>query len=468
MSHLTISRSDARYGKMRSLGKYRNGLLLLLLLLLFGQVLNSSTLIEFQVAKESRSQNHHETIKEKKEYRLQVRLTNHTVEQHSEGTTQIRDFKENKTYLSKGQDGQYTASSLFSEIGFRIYEFRSRTILQEALDASGVNQTPLDHVLIEHLFSLDIDNPTQIKTKNRKRKTTFLHRNKRLFQCSREGFPLNEKEMERFLLFLRYRYGLHPRILEELEKGNQIPKSMSIHRYYLGVEKYRLSTISVESTIDESKKNIAKVILPENHRVFELCSAVIEKSQDDYTRACTTFLQKAVQEAEKENHLDSMVLFLKYRLATGEEMPSEFLEFEERLNEDKDVILLNSSIDPHSKEAAELAVENLERLEGKMREGRSVLLVLRANILAAFGKHAEAIDLFLEALTMEPMLAGAWKDLGDIYYVQYDTRHAWACWDTGRYLNRYHPLFKSIDEFERQLRHDHPEFFLREVEANSL
>lgn len=449
--------------EMRSWGKYRSRLLLLLL---FGQVLNGSTLIEFQVAKESRPQTHYEAIKEKKEYRLQVRLNDHTVEQHSEGTIQILDFKENKIYLSKGQDSQYTTSSLFSDIGLRIYEFRNRMILRDVLDASGVNQTPLDHVFIEHLFSLDIDNPTQIKTKKRKRKTTFLHRNKRLFQCSRDGFPLNEQEMERFLLFLRYRYGLHPRILEELEKGKEIPKRMSIHRYHLGVEKYRLSTVSVESTIDESQKDLAKVILPERHRVFELCAAVNEKSQDDYIRACTTFLQRAVQEAEKENYLDSMVLFLKYRLATGEEMPAEFLDFEERLNEDKDVILLNSSIDPHSKEAAELAVENLERLEGEMRKGKSVLLILRANILAAFGKHAEAIDLFLEALTMAPMLAGAWKDLGDIYYVQYDTRHAWACWDTGRYLNRYHPLFKSIDEFERQLRRDHPEFFLREVEAS--
>lgn len=438
----------------------------LVFLLLFGQVLHATTRIEFQVKKEGRYQNHYETVKENKEYTLQVQLGDHTVEERSEGTIRIRDFKENKIYLSRGRDGRYTASSLFSDIGFRIYEFRNRMMLREVLDASGVKENPLDHVLMEHLFSLDIDNPTQIKTKKRKRKITFLHRNKRLFQCSREGYPLNDHEMERFMLFLRYRYGLHPRILEELEKEREIPKNMSIHRYYLGVEKYSLSAVSVDSPIDESRGEATKLILPEEHRIFELCAVINRKSKDDYTRACTSFLERAVEEAEKGNYLDSMVLFLKYRLASGAEMPEEFLPFEERFNNDDDVALLNSSIDPHSKESAELALENLERLEKKLREGRSVLMILRANILAAFGKHSEAIDLFLEALTMQPMIAGAWKDLGDIYYVQYDTRHAWACWDTGRYLNGDHPLFRSIDEFEWQLRHDHPEFFLREVEEN--
>ena len=438
----------------------------LVFLLLFGQALHASTRIEFRVKKASRYQNHHETVKENKEYNLQVRLDDHTVEERSEGAIQIHDFKENKIYLSSGRDGQYTASSLFSDIGFRIYEFRNRMMLRDVLNASGLKENPLDHVLMEHLFSLDIDDPTQIKTKKRKRKITFLHRNKRLFQYSRNGYPLNEHEMERFMLFLRYRYGLHPRILEELEKEKKIPKSMLIHRYYLGVERYSLSTVSVDSSIDESRVEATKLILPEDHRVFELCAVVNRKSKDDYTRACTSFLKRAVEEAEKGNYLVSMVLFLKYRLAAGAEMPEEFLPFEERFNNDRDVALLNSSIDPHSKESAELALENLERLEGKLREGKSVLLILRANILAAFGKHSEAIDLFLEALTTQPMIAGAWKDLGDIYYVQYDTRHAWACWDTGRYLNRDHPLFRSIDEFERQLLHDHPEFFLKEVEES--
>lgn len=57
------------------------------------------------------------------------------------------------------------------------------------------------------------------------------------------------------------------------------------------------------------------------------------------------------------------------------------------------------------------------------------------------------------------MLAGAYKDLGDLLRMQYDSPRAWRCWDTGRRLALGFVNFEAVNKFEASMVAQHPEYF---------
>jgi hypothetical protein len=67
--------------------------------------------------------------------------------------------------------------------------------------------------------------------------------------------------------------------------------------------------------------------------------------------------------------------------------------------------------------------------------------------------------LFMEVLQANPVLAGAYKDLGDLLLMQYDSPRAWRSWDTGRRLALGFVNFEAVNKFEASMVAQHPEYF---------
>jgi len=76
------------------------------------------------------------------------------------------------------------------------------------------------------------------------------------------------------------------------------------------------------------------------------------------------------------------------------------------------------------------------------------------------GEREMAKQMLLQVLAENPSITAAWKDLGDIYYADYDTEHAWQCWDIGRRLSPGHKLFSTVNKMEQKLETEYPQFFL--------
>jgi len=421
-------------------------------------------MLTFVVTEENEKPKGDEITKEESEYELEVYLGESVIEEQSQGDICTRDFGDKKIYrFSEGASG-FVTSSLFSDIGFRVYEFQNRMMLGGALGAAGIEDNPMDHVLMEHLFSLTSDKETVLKRKQKKSTVIFSHKDKELFRYSLESISVSDADMERFLLFIRYRYGVHPEILSELEESSGIPKEFVVHRYNVGTEKISLELLSIDNSTNRPRSELTPIVIPEEEIIYELVAKVANSSEQDFSNTCTSLKQKAIENAKDGDYLDSIALFLGYTLATGEQMPQEFFEFKDAITKDGDVQLLFASISPQSKEAAERAVNDLKTLSDKSKDGVSTVLIFRANVLTSLEKRTEAIDSFLAALSKQPMIVGAWKDLGDIYYGNYDTVKAWLCWDTGRFLYRNHKLFQDVNQFEEKLQDDYPEFFMKRVE----
>jgi len=114
---------------------------------------------------------------------------------------------------------------------------------------------------------------------------------------------------------------------------------------------------------------------------------------------------------------------------------------------------------PRDAREARRANKVLSRLRRKAPAAAFVLDLYLANLHEGVGEDEEAERLFLAALGENPRIAGAWSDLGRVYYGRYRTGEAWQCWDTARRLCPGHPLLGEHDAREQGLRESYPDFF---------
>jgi hypothetical protein len=75
------------------------------------------------------------------------------------------------------------------------------------------------------------------------------------------------------------------------------------------------------------------------------------------------------------------------------------------------------------------------------------------------GEIVTARRLFTEVLASHPFLTGAYKDLGDALLLGYDTSRARRCWDIGRRIASQFRTLSLVDQFEKELEAEHPEYF---------
>tara|TARA_R100000027_G_scaffold35774_2_gene26278 strand:+ start:4669 stop:6000 length:1332 start_codon:yes stop_codon:yes gene_type:complete len=373
----------------------------------------------------------------------------------------VRDFKEKKVFRSNDQQTEYDVYSLYADIGFRVIEFRNRSELGGVLSKAGIEENPMETVLNEHLFSLDSGETPNLERNEEAGEVTYSYEGKPLLRYSLDGEVIDEETQERYNLFLRYEFGIHPKILSELSTTNRVPETLVVYQYHLGEEEVTLHLVSRKEVAGIPQRDFSQRIPLPEEPLFQISARASAMSEEDFANGCIALKLRAVEQAEAGQLLDSASLFMAYILATGEQLPPEFFEYKEAMQSDEEVQLLFASINPRSKEAAEKSVEVLADLEGRVRQGNESILIFQANILDSLGKRQEAIDLFLEALELNPIIVGAWKDLGELYYRSFDSRRAWLCWDTGRSLYGEHAMFEQIDYFEEDLFLEHPEFFLR-------
>jgi hypothetical protein len=161
----------------------------------------------------------------------------------------------------------------------------------------------------------------------------------------------------------------------------------------------------------------------------------------------------------RKRYLDSMLAYMEYYLMTGENTLLALKEKRETLALDADVAGMLGSISPHSREQADQAAPILVELRKKSPTRKHVLMIFEANVRLTLEQPAESKKNFLAALAVNPYIVGAWKDLGDLYFKNYEMREAWRCWDLARQLLPGHPMLQPVGELEQNLLTTYPEFF---------
>ena len=158
---------------------------------------------------------------------------------------------------------------------------------------------------------------------------------------------------------------------------------------------------------------------------------------------------------------DAMLANFAAMLSTGDqsEAAAWVAAHHDQIDANADAQRLMRSLKPKDAASAKVAAETLEKMKESAGPHGYALSIFEANTRLALHQGDRAADLFLAALAADPNITGAWVDLGTVYYSDFRADAAWACWDAARSLRPTHFLLKQVDDLERKLRTDHPEFF---------
>jgi len=381
----------------------------------------------------------------------------------SKGTKYIYDFTKKRVLTIDMSKRIFSDDSLFSNIGFREYEFKNRLMLGGALAAAKIEDNPMQQVLSEHLFSLQKkDAHSKLSQTLENDFLLFAAGGKELLSYSRQGEQVAHKDKETFVKFFRYVFGGHPQILDKLLSDDVIPKSIRIHRYNMFHEINALTISAIKNTPKKSFsiEGNRPGVLSNDSDEFSIHLNKIKHSKNMPLENHLKLLLSRAEEHYKNGHyMDTMLAYLEYNLVSGLPFPSTFHEQKAILIQNRNVKQLLASLSPKSKEKAEQFLSVLQNLEKASKQQSHVLKIFEANIQMSLRHHQEAKELFYKALKINPYITGAYKDLGGIYFNEYNAVLAWRCWDVARKIAPTHKMLTQINKFETRLSMDHPEFF---------
>jgi hypothetical protein len=201
--------------------------------------------------------------------------------------------------------------------------------------------------------------------------------------------------------------------------------------------------------------------LSENTDRFTKALHDIKYSKDINLKSrLTLLLSKGNEYYKSGNYLDAMLAYIEYSLTSGLPLPPVFLQQKPVLVNDDDVKRLLSAVQqPKNKKEAEAYLAIFQGLEKKAINQGYILKIFEANIKSGLSKQQEAKDLFYQVMIASPLITGMYKDLGQLFFKEYNAVLAWRCWDVARKIAPEHNIFFQINEMELNLFKNYPEYF---------
>lgn len=373
----------------------------------------------------------------------------------------IYDFKTRRYYVLDTVNKVYVDYSLYSIAGFRTMELKNRENINAMLAKAKID-TPLSRqVDREQELSVADDNVVKIDESAGDGTLEFSSEGRKLASWSKDGARVGAADAARFAQFLRYTQTGHPQLLARLASDGVIPRQLTFTvNTGVGVRTVSISVSAVKSAqppaydLNGYAPRVAQT--GELDVMLDRMAALTPERLAAMRAAhpCDT-----AADYRDDQLLDTMLGRTECVLATGEPMlpftPAQL----EKMREDPAVGLMLAAVSPKGKEEYEGAVKTLAQLRKQAPRKAYVLKLLEANNRLRLGQRKESLQLFGEVLEANPVLGGAYKDLGDLLLLTGDSPRAWRSWDIGRGIAPKVPNFTAVNDFEALLLKRHPEFF---------
>ncbi|OGT18034.1 MAG: hypothetical protein A3J49_17145 [Gallionellales bacterium RIFCSPHIGHO2_02_FULL_57_16] len=394
---------------------------------------------------------------------LEVTLADGFISVKSVQATTIYDFKTRRRIVLDNASSTSIEYSLYDTVGFRTIEFQNREKQRSALAAAKITSVSMSTVDNEHLLSIQSPSPAKIDEAIKQDDLVFSSNDRQFARWSRKGYKVIGADAERFAKFLRYNLGGHPTVLGKLATGNVIPDRLIFTFTETGWTSSRSISITAlrqvdSNTIDLSPNAMRRAAgVPGN--LDDVLDQAASLNPEEIERAKPLNQESVTNAFHSGKGLDAMLELLEWTLMTGQKMPPFSAEQLTMLRGDPSVQKLMTSLAAKTKEQFLEAVNTLVGLRSQAPKKSYVLKIFEANDRIRLGEFDASKRLFMEVLQNNLLLAGVYKDLGDLYFIQYDTFRAWRCWDIGRRFAPQFGSFAAVNQFEKTLAAQHPEYF---------
>ena len=374
----------------------------------------------------------------------------------------ILDFEKRRRIFVEKKTGTYVDYSLYDSIGFRVLELNNRTAMNQMLINAKIDKQIAEREDNEHILSVQTHPPLAISVDHDGDETVFSIAGKSLFRQSLKGMPVTVEDSTAFAQFLRYNFGGHPFILDNVAKGKLIPSKVTftfrglvvntviitvMHAQTMDAAPYTLQP-SVPRMLTQSQDGLDEIL----DRAWNMPALRMDEEKQRLRKEIAAAFQEA-------RSFDAFLGAIELSLTTGEQLPEYSPNEKSQIQSDAAVQKLLLALKPGAKEQLQEAVKTLQELQHHTLSKQHILKIFEANDRKALGETLTAQRLFTEVLQNHPLLTGAYKDLGDALLMGYDTPRAWRCWDIGRRIVPQFGTLSSVDQFEKKLAADHPEYF---------
>jgi len=353
--------------------------------------------------------------------------------------------------------------SLYAVVGFRELELRNRDALAGALDTIKID-VKVPPVFEEQELSLQRPQGAQVAADKDKDGTNFASGATTLLHSAAAGTPVGTADAARFAQFLRYTYGGHPAILRALQQAGQIPQQLD----------YRFRFPGSTATLALRIADVRTVTLPANFtrpagytprhsNGTDALDTQVERAwieQGALTPTDRASAAEAMTLMFRDNRpFEAFLAFNEMMLSGAGTLPSIDTAQKAQLQGDPSLRAATGALAARDPAAQRQAAAVLRQLRPKAGGKQHILKLYEANIRVSLGEQTTARLLFADVLQANPALAGAYKDAGDLYYRNFDTPHAWRCWDIAHRLAPQFANVKSVDAFEAAIAARYPEYF---------
>ncbi|MRW85501.1 hypothetical protein GJ698_15570 [Pseudoduganella sp. FT26W] len=370
----------------------------------------------------------------------------------------LYDFQARRRYAVNTPAKEYVEYSLFDTVGFRVVEMSNRDQLRSVLDAAKLNTPVLGKADDENQLSVLSGAPGAMEEKEEGGQRVLYIDGVKLAAWSASGAKVAAADAAQFARFLRYAQAGHPQVLDKLAKAGMIPDHLTF--FVSGGRDMNLTMTQVRSAqppaydLKPYHREISKGGID---ALFDRIAALTPQQLADLRAehpcdASADFSEPAI--------LDTMLGKMECTLSTGAPL-SLTDEQKQAMAASPTLALMFAAINPAKANEMEGSVKTLAALRPKAPRKAYMLKLFEANNRVRMDRKQgkESAALLVEVLQANPVLAGAYKDLGDMLLMQYDSARAWRSWDAGRRLAPTLPNFEPVNKFEASLLAQHPEFF---------
>lgn len=393
----------------------------------------------------------------------EVVLADTYISSRSGDRTVVFDFAQRRHYVLDEITKTYDEYSLFDVVGFRESELRNRVLMHKALSAAKVDRTLESLLEDEHELALqDATSPSPLSTLADGGDEVFASGGVPLLRDSKDGTPVSAPDAARFVQFLRYNFAGHPAVLAALQKEGRIPARLSYAFHPAWGTSTVALTIGKVTQVDAPASPLAGYAPRPPAQNPATLDDLVDRawaSRSALAAGVTWPPAEALAAQMRDQHpLDAFLTMTEAQLSVGR-MPALTDEQQSVFRTDPTIQALARAVSAKDPNAMRQAVGALEMLRLQAQSRRYLLSLFEANDRARLGEAARARSLYADVLQANPALAGAYKDIGDFYFRNFDTARAWRSWEIARTLAPLYPTVGAVAQYEHSLATRFPEYF---------